>query len=303
MPNKHLEHPEDLILLGTDPNEVLDHLFMVHKLTTKWDGAPSIVFGKHHTSGRFFVGTKSVFNKRMIKINYSVADIVSNHEGAVAQILTACFYALPRIEGIVQADFIGFGGSDRYCPNTITYKFPSILKQDVIIAPHTAYNEVSPTAVPIFGVKLPSTDTCYCIDTETCTLDVPFKAKSLIQAARLLVPFCKFPTSDLRSYYNKFVREGKTPTASEIYFSLPDKYKCEVNINTFRLYNLILNIKDNLLAAIKVDETVEYLLSDQPTTPEGFVLIGPKYSVKLVNRLEFSQANFNLRKNWKHEKV
>ena len=101
MPNKHLEHPEDLILLGTDPNEVLDHLFMVHKLTTKWDGAPSIVFGKHHTSGRFFVGTKSVFNKRMIKINYSVADIVSNHEGAVAQILTACFYALPRIEGIV----------------------------------------------------------------------------------------------------------------------------------------------------------------------------------------------------------
>ena len=48
MPNKHLEHPEDLILLGTDPNEVLDHLFMVHKLTTKWDGAPSIVFGNNN---------------------------------------------------------------------------------------------------------------------------------------------------------------------------------------------------------------------------------------------------------------
>lgn len=74
MPNKHLEHPEDLILLGTDPNEVLDHLFMVHKLTTKWDGAPSIVFGNNN--GKFFVGTKSVFNKKKIKINYSVADIV-----------------------------------------------------------------------------------------------------------------------------------------------------------------------------------------------------------------------------------
>ena len=84
---------------------------------------------------------------------------------------------------------------------------------------------------------------------------------------------------------------------------MDDKYKCEVNINTFRLYNLILNIKDVLLSAVKVDETVEYLLGDQPTTPEGYVLIGPKYSVKLVNRLEFSQANFNLRKNWKNEKV
>ena len=301
MPNKHLEHPEDLILLGTDPNEVLDHLFMVHKLTTKWDGAPSIVFGKN--DGKFFVGTKSVFNKRKVKINYSVADIAANHEGAVAQILTACFYCLPRIEGIVQADFIGFGGSDNYRPNTITYKFPNVISQDVIIAPHTAYNEVSPNAVPIFGVKLKSTDTCYCIDTETAKLNVPLKAKSLIQAARLLVPFCKFPTTDLRSYYNKFIREGKTPTASELYYNLDDKYRCEVNINTFRLYNLILNIKDALLSAVKVDETVEYLLGDQPTTPEGYVLIGPKYSVKLVNRLEFSQANFNLRKNWKNEKV
>ena len=301
MPNKHLEHPEDLILLGTDPNEVLDHLFMVHKITTKWDGAPSIVFGKN--DGKFFVGTKSVFNKRKVKINYSVADIAANHEGAVAQILTACFYCLPRIEGIVQADFIGFGGSDNYRPNTITYKFPNVISQDVIIAPHTAYNEVSPNAVPIFGVKLKSTDTCYCIDTETAKLNVPLKAKSLIQVARLLVPFCKFPTSDLRQFYNKFIREGKTPTASEIYYSLDDKYRCEVNINTFRLYNLILNIKDALLSAVKVDETVEYLRGDQPTTPEGYVLIGPKYSVKLVNRLEFSQANFNLRKNWKNEKV
>ena len=301
MPNKHLEHPEDLILLGTDPNEVLDHLFMVHKITTKWDGAPSIVIGKN--DGKFFVGTKGVFNKRKVKINYIVADIAANHEGAVAQILTACFYCLPRIEGIVQADFIGFGGSDNYRPNTITYKFPNVISQDVIIAPHTAYNEVSPNAVPIFGVKLPSTDTCYCIATETAKLNVPLKAKSLIQVARLLVPFCKFPTSDLRQFYNKFIREGKTPTASEIYYSLDDKYRCEVNINTFRLYNLILNIKDALLSAVKVDETVEYLLGDQPTTPEGYVLIGPKYSVKLVNRLEFSQANFNLRKNWKNEKV
>ena len=32
------------------------------KMQTKWDGAPSVVCGKHPYTGRFFVGTKSVFN-------------------------------------------------------------------------------------------------------------------------------------------------------------------------------------------------------------------------------------------------
>jgi hypothetical protein len=33
---------------------------------------------------------------------------------------------LPRLDAIIQADFIGFGGSDEYTPNTITYKFPDV---------------------------------------------------------------------------------------------------------------------------------------------------------------------------------
>jgi hypothetical protein len=53
--------------------------------------------------------------------------------------LAACFEYLPRTETIYQGDFIGFGGSDEYTPNTITYKFPEIVRQTIIIAPHTCY--------------------------------------------------------------------------------------------------------------------------------------------------------------------
>ena len=35
--------------------------------------------------------------------------------------------------------FIGFGGSNVYRPNTLTYSFPEIISQKIIIAPHTFY--------------------------------------------------------------------------------------------------------------------------------------------------------------------
>jgi len=74
--NLHLEHAEDLMLMmgkkGVDEAfEYIDDL--VHtfssvpkgnrKITTKWDGSPSIFCGYDPADGAFFVGKKSVFNK------------------------------------------------------------------------------------------------------------------------------------------------------------------------------------------------------------------------------------------------
>ena len=61
MPNKHLEHLEDLVFSGR--KEVLDAVWSAlnkPKLSVKWDGAPAIVFGTNPANGQFFVGTKSV---------------------------------------------------------------------------------------------------------------------------------------------------------------------------------------------------------------------------------------------------
>ena len=65
--------------------------------------------------------------------------LIANHSGNVADILHHCFDYLPSFDGIVQGDFIGFGGDDTFTPNTITYIFDEVIEQDIIIAPHTLY--------------------------------------------------------------------------------------------------------------------------------------------------------------------
>ena len=77
MKNTHLEHPEDSILTGD--LSVLDWFSESDSfISTKIDGAPAIVWGRNPANGKFFVGTKSVFNKVKIKINHSHEEIDTN---------------------------------------------------------------------------------------------------------------------------------------------------------------------------------------------------------------------------------
>ena len=57
-------------------------------VTVKWDGAPAIFAGTNPENGRFFVGTKGIFNKTP-KINYTDADIDANHGGGLVEKLKA----------------------------------------------------------------------------------------------------------------------------------------------------------------------------------------------------------------------
>ena len=104
LPNKHLEHLEDSIFDGRRAAwRAVKTALTCKSVSTKWDGAPAIVFGTNPENGQFFVGTKSVFNKVKVKINYDYDDIAKNHQGHVADILRLCLRYLPRISGIVQA--------------------------------------------------------------------------------------------------------------------------------------------------------------------------------------------------------
>ena len=137
MPNLHIEHLEDTILDGN--LSLLKSLLYEGNLSTKIDGAPAIVWGKHPQTQQFFVGTKSVFNKKLIKVNYTHDDIDNNHSGNVATILHTCLCKLPYTDDIYQGDFIGFGGESSYTPNTITYQFDHEIQESIIVAPHTIY--------------------------------------------------------------------------------------------------------------------------------------------------------------------
>ena len=168
--NTHLEHLEDdIINRGTIGGEnAVNFLKSVRNMlagtgdtaniTVKWDGAPAIICGINPENGKFFVGTKSVFNKTP-KINYTVRDINKNHGGVVAQKLTVCLTQLSRlnIKGILQGDLlftddlkdITIDGEKMisFTPNTITYAVPKgsdignrISKGKMGIVFHTQYN-------------------------------------------------------------------------------------------------------------------------------------------------------------------
>ena len=107
---KHIHHAEDRpILHGADG---FDHaygaLYGAHyhtkqglqsnKLTMKYDGSPSVVFGHNPENGKFFVASKSAFNKNP-KINYSPEDIDKNHGHApgLAEKLKHGLEHLPKV--------------------------------------------------------------------------------------------------------------------------------------------------------------------------------------------------------------
>ena len=170
----HLEHIEDIVI--TDGYEggkaVLEYfrgLLLTLKGTSseamsvsvKWDGAPAVVCGTNPDNGRFFVGTKSVFNPGTPKINYTKKDIANNHgTDDLGQKLLKCLVHLKKIkiQGVVQGDLL-FTDEDiirknidgkphlTFTPNTITYAVPEggdlgkqIDRAKVGIIFHTTYN-------------------------------------------------------------------------------------------------------------------------------------------------------------------
>ena len=112
--NTHLEHLEDDIINngGDGGDNAINFLSAVRNMlqakttkkinvSVKWDGAPAIVCGINPENGKFFVGTKSVFNKTP-KINYTIQDIKNNHTGELVNILRECleYLSVINIKGI-----------------------------------------------------------------------------------------------------------------------------------------------------------------------------------------------------------
>ena len=170
--NLHLEHLEDEVLNGgvagtrgainflqSLRDMLAGHAQSKINITTKWDGAPAIFVGINPENGKFFVGTKSVFNKDA-KLNYTEEDIDNNHssEGLNNKLKMALRY-LPKlgIKGILQGDMMFSKGDidtkiiegEEYIvfqPNTIVYAVPSdsklaktMMAAQVGVVFHTSY--------------------------------------------------------------------------------------------------------------------------------------------------------------------
>ena len=147
--NTHLEHLEDEIINngyqgGVNAVEFLKSLrnMLVGSsgkkvnVSVKWDGAPAVICGTNPENGKFFVGSKSVFNVNP-KINYTPADIRKNHSGGLVDKLIVALRELRKlnIKGVVQGDFLYTPDEIKtatirgekvitFTPNTITYAIP-----------------------------------------------------------------------------------------------------------------------------------------------------------------------------------
>ena len=298
MKNTHLQHPEDSILTGD--LSVLDWFVNPGTLSVKIDGAPAIVWGTNPATGKFFVGTKSVFNKVKIKINESHEDIDANHQGNVAQILHACLDYLPRTAGILQGDFIGFGGKDEYKPNTITYKFSEVVYEEIIVAPHTVYiAEKDLRDAVAYPMNFIITDTpyvkfvkpqAYIQHGQESFADVAEVCAFARQMSTLVNFVSNKEAREIEKQLNDFIRAGEQISVENV-----NVFDCDPNL--IRLWCLVKSIKDDCLFLCRNDGPAAYIGYNR-IDAEGYVMTNEFGMFKLVNRECFSHANFNLAKSW-----
>ena len=206
--NLHLEHLEDNIFnrgvngaresinfLRSLRDMLAGHAQSKTNVTTKWDGAPAVICGINPDNGKFFVGTKSVFNKEG-KLNYTDEDIDRNHPGeGLNQKLKMALAYLPKIgiKGIIQGDMMFTKGDLKketidgqsyviFQPNTIVYAVPSnstmakkMIDAQLGIVFHTTYN----------GRSMDSLKASFNIDIGhfTQTKDVWFRDASFVDAS------------------------------------------------------------------------------------------------------------------------
>ena len=389
--NRHLEHLEDLIFdRGVEGAKsacgflvgLTDMLSGSSKtplnLMVKWDGSPSIVCGTNPENGKFFVATKSAFNKNP-KINYSEADIELNHPSSVADVLKVCLSNLSKlnITGVLQGDLLYLkqdikiaehGGQKliTFKRNTITYAVPheSRMGQDILssnlgIVFHTTYTGSTIQSLRAsYGADVSSLKSTHVWVTDasfndvsgasTMTKEETAYATKRVSEIKAVVNMLDASLIDsivsngtlkslIKQYINSKVKDGQSIEGTKSYANglvafVSGRYANQIKnlktergksnkhqhmVNTlsfiqengqqfvllFMLAALIADVKGLLISKLQKVESIGTFLETSDgftvTAPEGFVAVDHIGNViKLVDRLEFSRANFTMDRSW-----
>ena len=322
MKNLHITHPEDYTfdgklavqnVIGIMRSVMNDFNQEDNVVSVKYDGAPAIVFGTDKTNGRFFVGTKSVFNKGIKKVCYTndCIDYYYSGKDNLCNILKLCLKYLPRVAGVYQADYIGFSDSNEttFTPNTITYKFDNVCNPSIILAVHTQYvgdNFDDMIAVPQSSLTMPGLNvkwvdaTVYYNEERIIEEAFKYSMDAIIDQLEIMndddFPVFKTKTAktQLMKLINTYIREGRILNAEDL------SKETGINYRVFELYELIAAAKEILINRFLPCESVECFVNNRPANHEGLVIhhcgIASHDVIKLVRRYEFSRANFSNQK-------
>ena len=273
---KHITHAEDRPLFhGADGfHHAYDSLHGAHyhtkqglnsnKLTMKYDGSPSIVYGHHPETGKFFVASKSAFNKNP-KLNYTAADVEKNHGHApgLVEKLKAGLEHLPKVapeKGVYQGDVMfthndvkkGKDGSASFTPNTISYtahgdKAKQIHKAKIGVVTHTKYEGTTLSNMHATGnvsegefgshpdmfhhtASYDASGAHYSEASQKKVLGELSKAKTIHEREgdkmyKGIHPQHSGESGHLATYINQTVRTGDTPSAEGLQKHIAGKYE------------------------------------------------------------------------------
>jgi len=367
---KHLEHAEDHVINAgaegfshayhnlKDVHDKLTGKTNATKVTMKYDGSPSIVFGRHPENGKFFVASKSAFNKNP-KINYNEEDIQRNHGHApgLVEKLKAALHHLPKVtpkKGVFQGDVMHTpndvhmtGNRVHFTPNTITYSADknsphgkAATRSKIGVAVHTKYNgknledmkaEYAPN-LDEFGLH----KDVHLISTEHNTSGIDYKPQHQARfvkhmaAAAALHSKTGQETHDaieshriqLKTYINHTVRTGTKPNVNEFMAHLAKSHQKKIDAvktekskgakisameqevshvqrnrahfdQVLKMHHHLQKAKDVLANTLSNQAEFDHSINGKKSKPEGFVVVRHNRPTKIVDRAEFSAANFN----------
>ena len=220
--------------------------------------------------------------------------------------LHACFDNLPKTKKVYQGDFIGFGGDYIYRPNTITYRFDKIIKQNIIIAPHTLYHVKQDlrdaVAVPLSSIPRVTNKTKVKFIKPLAEIQNDNESiRSKCNFARQMATLCEFPTKSsvvnkIKKQLNACIREGLEVTEL---IQEGIAITNDVDVNVIRLWKLVESIKLELFHYILVEDSIGCEIAGHDVDHEGYVLENKFGTFKIVDREVFSYHNFNISKNRK----
>ena len=335
MKNLHIEHIEEVMLFeGVNGARKAVNIMRAFRdgnlqMSIKWDGAPAFVAGIHPDTKRFFVATKSFFNK-VPKINYTDEDIDRNHpKPGLNHVLKKLLRHLPKlqIKGIVQGDFLFENNELRlekfskwldseeenyitFQPNVIKYAVPTssdasrCINAYIGVAIHTAYDE-NMNFVPVaLGETYQPTVEVWVAELDADMPKMDRHEKHNLQFALRSVgeSFQKIPKEAFEAFINDkesrinfkkvinyHIRQGED--IRDLTFNIPKEHGGE-------LYMLLVALscaKMYILKKMRETQSIRCFIGDKETGHEGYVVSTAESLIKIVDRSEFSFFNFQAR--------
>ena len=116
--------------------------------------------------------------------------------------------------------------------------------------------------------------------------------------AKQMATLCQFSwlndktAAKVKKHINDCIRDENDIDENEI------AEKFDVDINVMRLWKLVATIKDDLFWFINETDDITCMIGDTYSLHEGYVITNKYGMFKVVDRKEFSRANFLMAKTW-----